>query len=355
MTGFSPIPELSRTDADVVILVLHNEASYIDSVSDPWFNATLKYQFGNASLWKSPVSASVMGCTEQYQFCNSTDCTTFSTLNQQMETAVSLLRFNKKQIATFKLLWTSARMSTLDIISITAQDNILLAKDHISGTHKISTALPDNQWQLEAQNFHNTSLALLQHHVINHASPENLPVTPNTTLSQYIHKEQEPAQQQLCKNQKVRKKGFYSFNVFGLAWILSIGTLIIIISFILPSTTSSIRNRRRNELARYRDWEWKANDPLVLLSLALEANNIRIWTSADDYGAAQNSEMAFALPWINRLRLHDNSNIAMTEQNHSQVFLTGNLDALLDPRESSLRNDNRLDSFIPPLNQHRFP
>jgi hypothetical protein len=69
-SAFEPIPELNRTDADVTVWVLHNRVSYTDTVLDPWFKSTTNFSLGTANLWRADMTLAVLGCTEQYQFCN---------------------------------------------------------------------------------------------------------------------------------------------------------------------------------------------------------------------------------------------------------------------------------------------
>src|ERR1700712_1750331 len=68
--GFRPIPALNRTDADVTLLILHNRAMYTNPVNDPFFKSTTHRQDYSASFFTSDLDIGMLGCTEQYQFCN---------------------------------------------------------------------------------------------------------------------------------------------------------------------------------------------------------------------------------------------------------------------------------------------
>lgn len=74
-SSFSPIPQLQRTDADVTLVFLQNNVNYTARVDDMWFSATNRTpgSIGEDGLWVADDPISVMGCTEQHQFCKSDD------------------------------------------------------------------------------------------------------------------------------------------------------------------------------------------------------------------------------------------------------------------------------------------
>lgn len=77
--GWSPIPELVRQDGDLIIPMLSGAGvEFIGLVKDDWYRATTPWhsiygsrKSGLQPTWHPDVSASPMGCLEQFQWCNS--------------------------------------------------------------------------------------------------------------------------------------------------------------------------------------------------------------------------------------------------------------------------------------------
>ena len=71
--GWEPDESLNRTDANVVLLMLNqNTVSYLKPSDDPWMPAHQLIPPTNMTepIWISDYDATVLGCAEQYQFCN---------------------------------------------------------------------------------------------------------------------------------------------------------------------------------------------------------------------------------------------------------------------------------------------
>ena len=94
--GWIPIPELIRTDADVIITFLaQNRVTYADPVWDPWFMATTPDLFGgvhNTTTYLPDNAIRVLGCADQFQLCTQahTKCTSLSNLDALLEASTTL-------------------------------------------------------------------------------------------------------------------------------------------------------------------------------------------------------------------------------------------------------------------------
>src|SRR5690349_16883139 len=109
ISTFIPIEALNRTDADVTLLFLINLAEYTDSVDDLFFHADVAVNntgsyatSGGPYLYKSNLSVSVMGCTEQHQFCDtaSGECTDLTGAAQ-----LTARMFTGKKLSIVKHIW----------------------------------------------------------------------------------------------------------------------------------------------------------------------------------------------------------------------------------------------------------
>jgi hypothetical protein len=303
-SSFEPIPELNRTDADVTLWALHNRVAYIDPVLDPWFKATTAQTLGTTDLWKADTTVSVLGCTEQYQFCNTPqNCTKLGPLEVIDRNEVAKIGYNSIQLATFDLIWDIACGMRLFSIVFLLQDSVLLARDKAFGDFSLSPGLPHDQWQQEIQSVHNISLAFAQQLAVTHASPNSFYVGPGVTLDQDIVKENTTEGLLLCKNQKVKTSNYYSFNIFGLSLLLVCSFVIILLGQSAAPITEYLRQRSRSR-DTYPAEEWMVGDVLQLQRIALEAHGFKLWKDSHGFPVpvpAEGTTQMFKLPWLTKL------------------------------------------------------
>lgn len=81
-------------------------------------------------------------------------------------------------------------------------------------------------------------------------------------------------------SQKIRNDSFTSFSVLGLVILLSIGGLIIGISYTLETLVNWIQKRKNLNL--YKRVEWTTNETLQLQRLAHEELGFGTWTRTED-------------------------------------------------------------------------
>ncbi|KAL1623516.1 hypothetical protein SLS54_004506 [Diplodia seriata] len=163
--------------------------------------------------------------------------------------------------------------------------------------------LPDNQWQIELEHWHNISMAYFQESVISLATGPSRPgalrylIPPNGTEQQNLCKNQasipllfplqagfsairHPLTSPPSPEQKVYSRAHFNFSVFWLAFTLVLGTTIIILSYTLETLVCYLQRRfRRDTYARL---EWATNDTLQLQRLANEELGIGVWTGCCD-------------------------------------------------------------------------
>jgi hypothetical protein len=133
-SAFRPIPELNRTDADVMLIGIHSRALYSNPVYDPVFKSTTS-PGPSAKYYSSDLTIGLIGCTEQYQFCNGHNkCSTPNALYSiTNESVLEDLNYNPVQLATFETLSRTAYYMRLFSIQFMIDDNVLLAKDDLYG------------------------------------------------------------------------------------------------------------------------------------------------------------------------------------------------------------------------------
>lgn len=173
-----PIDGLFHGDGDVSLMFLSaNNILYTEKVDDYWYlahqNSGYKFRFASGGgtdndmkIHLSDEPASVLGCKFQYQACDS-------------KTA---LQGGCSRVGGIDDLWdsfltpTNGRNDTSWVWSDYLNINDVIASLRISALtsrfnlgEAIQGYLPDNQWQLDVEYWHNISLAALQGNMIDQA------------------------------------------------------------------------------------------------------------------------------------------------------------------------------------------
>jgi hypothetical protein len=134
---------------------------------------------------------------------------------------------------------------------------------------------PIYQWQLEAENLHNLSLAVLQRRVHEFAAPEHFQIRPNLSSIDRIETPTDPYLLRTCEQQKTRSAEHYSVSVLGMTIILGVGSLLILLDWIFIKQILWFRSFTHKRLAKQADWT--SGGTLQLHRLALEARGVRDW------------------------------------------------------------------------------
>ena len=101
---------LNRTDADVTLMMLNqNIVKYLAPSDDPWMPAHIPFETPLLSGWFADYYATLMGCVDQYQFCNpnkdngSSACTKLSgkfTVMRELLSPKNAVNLNAYQLET---------------------------------------------------------------------------------------------------------------------------------------------------------------------------------------------------------------------------------------------------------------
>jgi hypothetical protein len=110
---------------------------------------------------------------------------------------------------------------------------------------------------------------MVQQLVLGYVAEPNYIIRPGVNSSNYIIPPSTPAGKKLCSQQKYRSTAHSSFSVFGIAFILLSGSIIIGLSYAIPSLTADSQLRSRKKTALYRREEWMQDNVLQLLRVAL--------------------------------------------------------------------------------------
>lgn len=182
-----------------------NGILYSAEIDDDWYAAhkffdRLDIAFGsqyhgNKSFYLADEPAAVLGCTIQNQMCNissSSDrqCTQLGGYYDLLQSSISM---GQKALDTCK--WVDS-----SVVSLTNVVNTLRSSSLTSGYTLIGgfqSQLPNNQWQLDVENWHNITLASFQQGVVSSATGPQDPKVLETIWQRAVTKEEK----YFCKNQ----------------------------------------------------------------------------------------------------------------------------------------------------------
>jgi hypothetical protein len=315
---WKPIPELFIPNADVGVIFLEtHDTPFYAPVHDPWFSATRgpfnrTASLGNMAAYLSDEPISVLGCVQQYQFCNpsingNASCTPLRGIFQAALMASETIFSEVKQRDMFS--WSAKAIKDMaggfyEIVNA-LKGASLLASDSLSTLGQ--SGLPDNQWELELEHWFKFTLADVQRAILDQATG------PKLAGSGQFHSLPTTAEARtVCSNQKIQSDSFTSFNLLGLVLILSIGGMIMIISAALPCAVERMQRHKKP----FASLEWITNDTLQLQRLAHEAVGAGTWDGAcNDYPRTRKGELLACLDISNPkhpvLRVAENADLVM--------------------------------------------
>ena len=256
--GWSPIPELIRTDADVNLMFLaQGLLNYAAPVRDPWFMATTPFtDSNNETTYLEDATIGVLGCADQYQICTQahTECTPLTGLFALLD-AIEVMQLNDVQKNISSILAISIAFQTT---YYNVNYRALRASDTMSVENSFHPGLPNNQWTIEITSWFANSMAKLQQQVVDFATG---PLYNNNDL-RFVS-----GSSNACGRQKIRNRpGYISFSTFGIVIVFSVGGALIIISLILDPLVGYFR--KTYNYKDYKRLQWALDEQLELQRLA---------------------------------------------------------------------------------------
>ncbi|KAI0206813.1 hypothetical protein F4808DRAFT_466756 [Astrocystis sublimbata] len=302
-SSFEPIDLLLRTDADVhVILLSGNGVLFLEPTSDEWYRVSstpsnigevLGDDARTYQRYLPTEPASALGCTDQYQFCNSalkgtTGCGPLASLRDALRGAVPFFNASYDELITgiksgveessdlARLIYMSSRIFGIDktITGIVAHlgSSALLSQRTLSQGDQ--GPIPSNQWQLDVSYLWNITLAVMQASFVDTAYGP----TDSDILQSWVNFTS-PALTDLCSSQIIQSTAYGSFSMFGLLFTFIVGVLVVLVSYLLEPISTYLFKRGYSQYAHL---EWVANGTLQLQRLAYEEQGTGAWSKCID-------------------------------------------------------------------------
>jgi hypothetical protein len=272
-SSFWPVPELNTTDGDITLYFLSSSTKYMTPINDPWFLAAQPYvdpERGNQTFYVGEWPVNIIGCINKIQTCipatgKCTDLASTTTSASQWETALNLSGDLSRQAQIGDRLTWLYQGSLVPALG----SGYLLAQEFFNGG--LSSALPDNQWIMEFQNFFGIMLAQMQQSLIEFVAGPNDP-----RFDKYI--QPPPANRMwMCTAQVVSRSGYLSFAVFPFALILILGACIIFLNLSIEDLLGCARHK----FARISpSSEWRLSSLLQLQRMAFHESGKVEWSQS---------------------------------------------------------------------------
>lgn len=211
-SSFVPIAELQRLDADVFLIFLSvNAITFAAETNDPWFRATEMVGYkvadtdeasGRIPVYYPEEPASPMACALQDQICDlslpeGSRCTPLGASQDTQDAFLALYQNSSEagwNLASWAYQAWFGLSEPIKEVIYTLGSECITARNSLYGN--MQGPLPDNQWQLEVQHWHQTSLALMQASFVETATGPNDP-----KVYEYVTKPQNAQEVQLCNSQ----------------------------------------------------------------------------------------------------------------------------------------------------------
>ncbi|KAI0410049.1 hypothetical protein F4802DRAFT_543138 [Xylaria palmicola] len=297
-SGFFPIGEIARADADIYLAFLSgNGVVFTEPSDDQWYHLSttpssfivLGVEELQAYIPQDPASS--LGCTEQYQFCNAASrgtggCGPLASLRDAVSGAAPLFNttydnfvdntYQSEEGARFlyliNMLFSSPTPSVTAIVAQLGPAGLTSQKTLYGG---FQGPIASNQWQKDVSHWWDIVMAVCQSLML-----DTVYIPDNSDMRATRFNYTSPEVQRLCNNQKMRSTAYASFSSFGLFFTLTAGLLLILVSYILEPISEWLDKRKGHN--KYPYLEWATNSTLQLQRLLHEEIGFGTWSEGTE-------------------------------------------------------------------------
>ncbi|KAI3321171.1 hypothetical protein HD806DRAFT_546613 [Xylariaceae sp. AK1471] len=301
--------DLVRSDGDVILNFLSGNGVLATApITDPWYRMnvsgpSLKQLSTSQKLqtYMPEEAASPLGCVQQFQICNLTQCGPLASLADAWNDAAGIFNVNDSlidsaidelldkysssgdEMAT-RFLWFANTQSTYPLTPF--EVIVVLGPLILESRKKLESglqgAIPNTQWQQDVVSWFQTTLASLQTSAVDVAYGFMDPALASFSKRVSAH-----IQKSICDNQArssipmiINSTQYTSFSLLGLYTIYITGIITILTSFVLEPILSCFQRRRKYKT--YTQMEWVTNETLQLQRLGQETAGWGTWSNCVD-------------------------------------------------------------------------
>ncbi|KAK5634200.1 hypothetical protein RRF57_009914 [Xylaria bambusicola] len=300
-SNFLPIDDIFRKDADLYLAFLSGNGVVFAQLSeDLWYHLSTAHITFRQYTPEGPVTvslnipqepASPLGCTDQYQFCNTafegtSGCGPLASLRDAGAGASQFFDITYADFAnnSFKgetgarflyfvnTFFSSTSANIFDVLSQLGATSLTSQKTLNSG---VQGPISSSQWQLDVAHWWDISMAVQQSTFLQTAY-----LSDNSEVRSARFNYTAPDLQQLCNNQKIRTSAYASFSLFGLLFTLTVGLLLTLGSYLLEPISGWLHKRKGQN--QYPYLEWTTHSTLQLQRLLHEEIGFGTWSNGTE-------------------------------------------------------------------------
>ncbi|KAI1123655.1 hypothetical protein F5Y10DRAFT_285832 [Nemania abortiva] len=289
-----------RKDADITLVFLSgNGVTFTQLSDDQWYHLdTTPYSFQilgshgkETQLYIPQEPASPLICTNQYQFCNTAfegtrGCGPLAGLRDGIAGAAPFFNttyaefsndiVNNETGARFSyvmnMFFSTSASAIYNILRQLGPTSLTSQKTSSGG---IQGPIASNQWQHDVSYWWDISMAAQQSAFLDAAY-----VSDNSSVLISRFNYTAPEFQKLCENQKIRSTAYGSFSLFGLFFTLTVGLLLILVSYLLEPIFEWLHKRKGYK--EYAYLEWVTGATLQLQRLTHEEMGFGTWSEGTE-------------------------------------------------------------------------
>lgn len=273
---FNPIPQMNRTDADVVMwFFMNSNLLFVEPILDPVFGATVPVNSSvldpngkqvTINYWQPAEPVAVLACSQQWQWFQPD-----GSRSNQTETAVggldsvdaTMLNYNEKQQMIVRRVAKDISNANMNLMTVGLGNDALLAAT-ASGWGMAGTYLPEDQWIRELDHWTSMYWNSVQLHISQYAVGNGVQKQDKYRIPPT--KEQE----WMCNSQIVQRSDHSSFDMLGVLVILCFGVLFVIVNLSLDPIVQHFRERKARKGGFSWVSLWRRHHVLQLQSVAFD-------------------------------------------------------------------------------------
>ncbi|KAL6249271.1 hypothetical protein RBB50_004334 [Rhinocladiella similis] len=276
---FNPIPQLNRTDADVAMwFIMQNALAFVTRVDDPIFQANVSSvtevitsdgDVINMTYWTPSEPLTVLGCAQQWQWCNGErHCTPLAGIVDQ---DIDSLNYTARQQSLFERLHYTIQGANMNLMTVGLGNDALLAST-ASGWGMAGSSLPSDQWMREVDHWYSMFWNSVQQFTAQYSVGDGV-----ADQDKYRVPPSEK-DQWMCGAQMVQRSDYSSFNMLGVLLILVLGACFVMLNLALDPTIQWFRRRRARKAGEPWLSVWRRHHLLQIESAAFSEAGLGTWS-----------------------------------------------------------------------------
>lgn len=290
------------------------------------------WTYYNLTYFTTPAPVSVLGCTNQYQWCNPTlghdperSCTVMFGGHRPRNLSAINVSYSPRQEALRVRIADNLLFSVLATgVSGLGEDALLTSS--LADSNEASTTVPDDQWIRELDHWFGIQFAALQLHMVGDATG-----TGRESWDNYLTRFSSENAEWMCSAQMMQRNDYASFSMLGIILILVFGLLAVVLNTALEPLVRLLQPEKGNRVLAN---AWQKHYLLQLQGSLYESLGMGTWNS-DDQVPVTTDNAKFGLPTVWGSKHGDQVEESSVDKPESGLIENGRADTKAHSAEST--------------------